>query len=90
MYFGLTLGNPKPSLFFCICNNRVYKGGLNHAVSIAGGLVYDSNQTWALPLSAESLDAVCGGSGFGGFLWVRELVIRKKCFLKQSTQEHHD
>ena len=69
---------------------RGSKGGLNHAVSIAGGLVYDSNQTWALPLSAESLDAVCGGSGFGGFLWVRELVIRKKCFLKQSTQQHHD
>jgi len=69
---------------------RGSKGGLNHAVSIAGGLVYDSNQTWALPLSAESLDAVCGGSGFGGFLWVRELIIRKKCFLKQSKQEHHD
>jgi len=47
------------------------RNGVNHAVVAADGLLYDSNEKTAKKLCLDSLEASCGGSGFGGIVWAR-------------------
>jgi len=48
--------------------------GVNHAVVVANGLLYDSNLSRVCELSLANLENSCGGSGYGGVAWAR--VIR--------------
>ena len=54
------------------------QGGLNHAVTFIGNLIFDSNYRAALPITAANVDLICGGSGFSSLYWAWELYETKK------------
>ena len=60
------------------------KNGVNHAVVVADGLLYDSNLSRVCDLSLAHLENSCGGSGYGGVAWAR--VIRFTARWRKNTR----
>ena len=53
------------------------KGGINHAVCFVNDrLIFDANQSSALPLTEESLQLVCDGAGYRSLYWSYRLTGR--------------
>ena len=55
------------------------KINVNHCVCFVDGLIFDPNQSHALPITRESLDhvvaSIVDGAVFGGFHWTREICV---------------
>jgi hypothetical protein len=55
------------------------KGGINHAVAFVNDvLIFDANHSRAMPLTAESLDVACDGTGYHSLYWSYRLVTIKR------------
>lgn len=54
------------------------KGGINHAVAFVNDeLIFDANHERAMPMTKQSLDIACDGTGYHSLYWSYRLVMIK-------------
>ena len=53
-------------------------GGINHAITVGNGMIFDATQEYPLTISKESLDFICGDCGCNGIYKTRSFTFIKK------------